>query len=247
MDLGIEGRNGLICGASRGLGFACAKALASEGVHTTIVARTKSALDQAADTIEGDCGLRPRVIVADISGEDGLQKVIRECENPDILVTNAGGPPGQDFRTLTRKQWIDALDTNFLSAEALIRLYINGMIKRQFGRIVNITSMTVRSPVKELDLSNAVRLALTGYTAGVARQVIEHNVTLNNLLPGPIMTERLLDLGDIARDLISKVPAGRAGKPDELGAACAFLCSQLAGFITGQNLLVDGGYCSFTV
>ena len=247
MELGIEGRQALICGASRGLGFACAKALAIEGVSVTIAARGGPALEKAAQAIENACGQRPEIVIADVGTEDGVEAVFSACPSPDILVTNAGGPPSKNFRMLTRDEWLAALNTNFLSAETLIRLSIDGMIARSFGRIINITSMTVRSPVKDLDLSNAARLALTGYTAGVARQVAQHNVTINNLLPGPIMTERLSELGETAKQLISSVPAGRAGRPDEFGATCAFLCSESASFITGQNLLIDGGLCSFTV
>lgn len=247
MDLGIKGKKGLICGASRGLGFACAKALALEGVVVTIVARNHTDLNQAAENISASCGQNPNIVVADLGTEEGLRATHNICPSPDILVTNAGGPPEMDFRSLTRHQWLETLSNNFLSAETLIRLSIDGMIERGFGRIINITSMTVKSPVQNLDLSNAARLALTGYAAGVARQVAKHNITINNLLPGPIMTDRLSDLGDTAEKLIASVPIGRAGQPNEFGAACAFLSSQPAGFITGQNLLIDGGLCSFTV
>lgn len=237
----------MICGASRGLGFACAKALALEGVTVTLVSRTQHTLDQAAEDIYAAGGQRPETITADLSHLEGVEAVLKICKSPDIIVTNAGGPPSEDFRTLTRAQWLAALETNFLSAETLIKLSVDGMIKRSFGRIINITSMTVKSPVQGLDLSTAARLALTGYTAGVARQVAKHNVTINNLLPGPIMTERLSELGETAKQLVSAVPAGRAGRVEEFGAACAFLCSNSAGFITGQNLLIDGGLCSFNV
>ena len=247
MELGIEGRQGLVCGASRGLGFACAKALALEGVSVTLVSRNQHALDEAAEGIYAACGQRPGTIIADLSNFKGVESVLRACKSPDIIVTNAGGPPSQDFRTLTRAQWLAALETNFLSAETLIKQSVDGMIERSFGRIINVTSMTVRSPVQGLDLSTAARLALTGYSAGVARQVAKHNVTINNLLPGPILTERLSELGETAKQLISAVPAGRAGHVDEFGAACAFLSSKSAGFITGQNLLIDGGLCSFNV
>jgi 3-oxoacyl-[acyl-carrier protein] reductase len=145
------------------------------------------------------------------------------------------------------EDWSGALDANFLSAVELVRSTIGGMIDRRFGRIVNITSMMVRMPVEQLDLSNACRLALTGYVAGVSRQIARHNVTINNLLPGTILTERIKQLGETATRLIARVPAGRAGKPEEFGAACAFLCSVHAAFITGQNVLIDGGHCPFTV
>ncbi|HEX6957687.1 MAG TPA: SDR family oxidoreductase [Ferrovibrio sp.] len=247
MDLEIAGRKALVCGASQGLGFACAAALAQEGVLVTLAARRAEALAKAAAAIAERCGQRPATVAADLSSPEGRQAVLAACPEPDILVTNAGGPPSKDFRTISSADWSAALDGNFLSAVELIRGSIDGMIARRFGRIVNITSMTVRMPVQQLDLSNATRLALTGYVAGVARQVAAHNVSINNLLPGTIATERILQLGDTARRLIEKVPAGRAGKPEEFAAACAFLCSAKAGFITGQNLLVDGGLCPITV
>jgi 3-oxoacyl-[acyl-carrier protein] reductase len=247
MNFNIAGKQALVCGASRGLGFACAEALAGEGVSLTLVARSGAALDIAAKHIAETTGHAPKTVEADLSTEKGRQRVLSGCPTPDILVTNAGGPSSGDFRKLTHTQWLTALETNFLAAEELIKAAVDHMINKSFGRIVNITSMTVRTPIQGLDLSNATRLALTGYVAGVARQIAKHNVTINNLLPGPIATERLLELGQTAEQLIARVPAGRAGHPRELGAACAFLCSEQAGFITGQNLLVDGGLCSFTV
>lgn len=247
MNLGIAGRRALICGASRGLGFACAKALAQEGVALTLVSRSRANLEIAAKCLAEGVGHLPKTVVADLSTEEGRCLVLRDCPNPDILVTNTGGPPSGDFRELTRSQWMAALESNFLAAESFIKATVGHMMDQSFGRIVNITSMTVRAPVQGLDLSNATRLALTGYVAGVARQIAKHNVTINNLLPGPIATERLFELGDMAERLVYDVPAGRPGSPFELGAVCAFLCSEQAGFITGQNVLVDGGLCSFSV
>jgi len=247
MNLEIDGRTALVCGASQGLGLACATALAEEGVSVVLVARRAAALQAAADQVERIAGRRPRMVVADLGCEDGRQATLSACPAPDILVTNAGGPPGGDFRQLSVADWTASLSVNFLSAVELIRQTVDGMIARKFGRIVNITSMTVRMPVPQLDLSNASRLALTGYVAGVARQVAQHNVSINNLLPGTIATERIRQLGDTAAKLVEKVPAGRAGLPEEFAAACAFLCSRKAGFITGQNLLVDGGLCPITV
>ncbi|MPZ31399.1 MAG: SDR family oxidoreductase [Rhodospirillales bacterium] len=246
MDLGIAGRRALVCGASRGLGFACAAALADEGVAVTLLARHRDTLAAAAERI-GAGGVVPQIVAADIATETGRKSVLEACPEPDIVVTNAGGPPGMDFRALTKEDWTAAIEANFLSAVELIRLTVDGMTQRGFGRIVNVTSLTVRSPVPQLDLSNATRLALTGYVAGVARQVAPHHVTINNLLPGTIATERIRDLGDTATKLIAKVPMGRAGRPEEFGVACAFLCSTRAAYITGQNILVDGGLCSFTV
>lgn len=245
MDLGIAGRRALVCGASRGLGFACAAALAAEGVAVTLVARHRETLAAAAQRMGGDSN--PQIVSADVATEAGRTSVLEACPEPDIVVTNAGGPPGMDFRALTKGDWTAAMEGNFLSAVELIRLTVDGMTQRGFGRIVNITSLTVRSPVPQLDLSNATRLALTGYVAGVARQVAPHHVTINNLLPGTIATERIRDLGETASKLIGKVPMGRAGRPEEFGAACAFLCSTHAAYITAQNILVDGGLCSFTV
>jgi 3-oxoacyl-[acyl-carrier protein] reductase len=247
MDLGIAGRRALVCGASRGLGFACAEALAQEGVRVTLVSRNRTALEAAASRIEAGGGARPGIAVADIARDEGRREALAACPDPDILVTNAGGPPGGDFRAITRDQWAAALEANFLAAVELIKAMVDGMAARGFGRIVNITSLTVRQPVINLDLSNATRLALTGYVAGVARQVAARKVTINNLLPGTIATERIRELGDMAEKLIAKVPMGRAGRPEEFGAACAFLCSAQAAYITGQNLLVDGGLCPITV
>jgi 3-oxoacyl-[acyl-carrier protein] reductase len=247
MDLGISGRRALVCGASRGLGFACAQALAREGVAVTLAARRRDTLTSAAARIEAETGILPTTALADITTEAGRRHALAACPEPDILVTNAGGPPGADFRELEVAGWIEALQANFLPAVELIRATVDGMASRGFGRIVNITSLTVRLPVQQLDLSNATRLALTGYVAGVARQIAPGHVTINNLLPGTIATERIRELGATAEKLIAKVPMGRAGDPQEFGAACAFLCSRQAAYITAQNLLVDGGLCPFTV
>jgi 3-oxoacyl-[acyl-carrier protein] reductase len=247
MDLQITGRRALVCGASKGLGFACAAALAAEGVQVTLVSRSASALESARHRIAALTKLDPQVVAADLASPAGRAAVLAACPDPDILVTNCGGPPGGDFRQLTHEQWMSALEANFLSAVELIRGTVDPMAARGFGRIVNITSMTVRVPVTNLDLSNASRLALTGYVAGVSRQVAKSGVTINNLLPGTIETERLRELGDTARRLVERVPMGRAGTPEEFGATCAYLCGVQAGFITGQNLLLDGGLCALTV
>jgi 3-oxoacyl-[acyl-carrier protein] reductase len=247
VNLGIEGRTALVCGASRGLGFASAKALAAEGVSVTLAARNANALQEAATQLRGTTAVEVQTVVADLTTAAGRTAALAACPNPDILVTNSGGPPSVDFRALTRQQWQAALEGNFLSAVDLVRALVDGMIERRFGRIVNITSLTVRMPVIQLDLSNAARLALTGYVAGVARQIAPFGVTVNNLLPGTIATERIRELGESAQQLIARVPAGRAGDPDEFGATCAFLCSRQAAYITGQNVLVDGGLCPITV
>jgi 3-oxoacyl-[acyl-carrier protein] reductase len=247
MDLGLAGRKALICGASQGLGYACAMALAQEGARVTLLSRRRAALESAANQIERDVGIRPGIVACDLASTDDLKMVLADASAPDILVTNAGGPPARDFRKLSAADWDQALQTNFLASVELIRSCVGGMIERGFGRIVNITSLTVRMPVEGLELSTATRLALTGYVAGVARQIAKHNVTINNLLPGTVMTERIKELGETANQLIAKVPAGRGGLPEEFGATCAFLCSSRASYITGQNLLVDGGLCPFTV
>ena len=247
MDLGIAGRRALVCGASRGLGYGCARALANEGVAVTLVARGMDNLEKAASSLEKELGRAPAFVAADISTEEGRSAVLAACPSPDILVTNAGGPPAADFRQLSHMQWRGAVELNFLSAVELIRATVDAMLERNFGRIINVTSMTVRSPIQGLDLSNATRMALTGYVAGVARQIAPGKVTINNLLPGTFATERVQALGETVERLIAKVPAGRAGTTEEFGAACAFLCSVQAGYITGQNLLLDGGLCSFTV
>jgi 3-oxoacyl-[acyl-carrier protein] reductase len=227
--------------------MACAQALAGEGVNVTLVARRAEALQVAAERIAKATGVLSSIVVADVGTEAGRAAVQASIAEADILVTNAGGPPTKDFTNLTLEDWQRALDANFLAAVEMIRMFIPGMRERRFGRIVNITSMTVRVPVEKLDLSTSARLALTGYVAGVARQVAKDGVTINNLLPGTVMTERIAELGATADALVARVPAGRAGKPEEFGAACAFLCGEQAAFITGQNLLLDGGLCALTV
>jgi 3-oxoacyl-[acyl-carrier protein] reductase len=246
MDLGIRGRSALVCGASAGLGYACALSLAQEGVSLVMVSRRPDAITAAAEKIAASTGVLCTGIAADLSTIDGRSRVLDECRSPDILVTNAGGPPSLNFTELSAEHWQRALDTNLISAVELIRAITPGMAERGFGRIVNITSATVRMPVEKLDLSTSTRMALTGYVAGVARQMARHGVTINNLLPGTILTERLDALGEVARKLIEKVPAGRAGTPEEFASACAYLCGTSSGFITGQSLLIDGGLCPVT-
>lgn len=212
-----------------------------------MAARNHESLLRAAARIEENGGSKVRTVAADVATPSGRDALLAASAAPDILVTNAGGPASADFRALTLADWHTALDTNFLSAVELSRAVVDGMIQRRFGRIVNITSLTVRMPVQRLELSNASRLALTGFVSGIARQLAPQGVTVNNLLPGVIETERIRELGKTAQDLLARVPAGRAGTPNEFGAACAFLCSRQAPYITGQNLLVDGGLCPITV
>ena len=257
MDLGIAGKWALVCGASKGLGFGCAQALAREGVNVLLVARGAEALEQAVATLLADPG-RPadtavQHVAADITTVEGRAKVFELRREFDIVINNAGGPPPGDFRDWDREAWIKALDANMLTPIELIKATVDGMIARKFGRIINITSGAVKMPIPELGLSNGARTGLTGFVAGLSRQTVAHNVTINGLLPGPFDTDRLRGnmvfnakkLGKTPEEL-AKIraegnPAKRFGTIEEFGAACAFLCSTHAGFITGQNLLMDGG------
>jgi 3-oxoacyl-[acyl-carrier protein] reductase len=245
MNLGISGRTAIVCGASKGLGRACAEALAREGVSVTICARTKQTIESAAGEIADQTGQRVHAVACDIATEAGRAAVLAACPRPDILVNNAGGPPSGDFRDWDRKDWIKALDTNMLAAIFMIKATIDGMIERGFGRIVNITSGAVKAPIGILGLSNGARSGLTGFVAGIARdqKAASRNVTINNLLPGAFATDRLMELFDEAalERRMRAIPAQRFGVPEEFGQLCIFLCSAQAGYITGQNLLIDGG------
>lgn len=253
MDLGLSGRRALVCAASKGLGRGCALALAREGVAVTITGRTAETLERTAEEIRRATGAAVTTAVGDIATEAGRAAALAACPEPDILVNNAGGPPPGDFRDWDRDAWIRALDANMLAPIALIKATVDGMIDRKFGRIVNITSAAVKAPIAHLGLSNGARAGLTGFVAGLARQTVRHGVTINGLLPGPFDTDRIRgNAGALAAKAGLSVeafleararenPAGRFGDPDEFGAACAFLCSRHAGFITGQNLLMDGG------
>lgn len=253
MDFGIRGKNALVCGASKGLGRGCAEALAGEGVNITLVARTADALEQAAQDIRRSSGVIVTAVACDIAAPEGRAKALAACPQPDILVNNAGGPPPGDFRNWTRDDWIAALDANMLAPIELIKATVDGMMARRFGRIVNITSSAVKAPIDILGLSNGARSGLTGFVAGVARKTVAHNVTINNLLPGQFDTDRLKKtlgasaaaagktLEEIADLRRRQIPAQRFGTPAEFGAVCAFLCSVHAGYMTGQNVLLDGG------
>ena len=242
MDLGIAGRQAIICAASQGLGRACAIALAREGVHVVINARNAETLDEAASEIRRVApDIRVATVVGDVTEEATRAALLRMAPEADILVNNAGGPPPGDFRDWDRSTWIRALDANLLSAVELIRGTLDGMMARGFGRIVNITSSTVRVPIPVLGLSNAARAGLTNFVFGLVPTVSSSGVTINNLLPGPFDTNRLRKSKEITRHLTVNTVAGRLGRPDELGAMCAFLCSAHAGYVTGQNIQMDGG------
>jgi 3-oxoacyl-[acyl-carrier protein] reductase len=253
MDLGIKGKAALVCGASRGLGRACALSLAREGARVTIASRTRQSIEKTADELRALTGATIIAVAADVTTEEGRSTLLAACPNPDILITNAGGPPAGDFRTFTHDDWIRALNANMLSPIELIKATVDGMIARKFGRIVNITSGSVKHPLEVLGLSNGARSGLTGFVGGIARQVARHNVTINNILPGFYVTERsrttMTAMGEksgksfdqMVTERITHIPAGRSGDPAEFGDACAYLCSAQAGYIVGQNFLVDGG------
>jgi 3-oxoacyl-[acyl-carrier protein] reductase len=253
MDLGIRGKTALVCAASKGLGKGCALSLAREGVHLVITARGKEALEATADEIRKSFGVKVQAVEGDISLPEGRARALKACPDPDILVNNAGGPPPGDFREWDREAWVKALDANMIAPILMLRAVVDGMIARRFGRVVNITSGAVKHPIPELGLSNGARTGLTGFVAGLARSTAQHNVTINNLLPGPFDTDRLRSnfehnakkLGkttaELARMRAEANPSRRFGTIHEFGDACAYLCSAQAGFITGQNLLIDGG------
>ena len=253
MDLGIKGRTALVCAASKGLGKGCAMSLAREGVSLVITARGKEALEASAEEIRKATGAKVTAVAGDITTPEGRAAALAACPQPDILVNNAGGPPPGDFRNWSREDWVKALEANMLTPIELIKAVVDGMIAKKFGRIVNITSGAVKMPIPELGMSNGARTGLTGFVAGLSRAVAQHNVTINNLLPGPFDTDRLRSnmefnakkLGKTAAELAKQRadanPSKRFGTVEEFGDACAFLCSAHAGYIVGQNLLLDGG------
>ncbi|WP_029007433.1 SDR family oxidoreductase [Azospirillum halopraeferens] len=259
MDLGIAGRRAIVCAASKGLGKACAMALAREGVELTITARGREALEAAADEIRAVTGATVTTAVGDIATEEGRAAALAACPEPDILVNNAGGPPPGDFRDWDRDAWIRAVDANMLAPIFLIKATVDGMIARSWGRIVNITSAAVKAPIPNLGLSNGARAGLTGFVAGLSRQTVRHNVTINNLLPGPFETDRLrvtmegmavaqgIGVEALLDERRAANPAHRFGDPAEFGSVCAFLCSAHTGFMTGQNIVLDGGGYSGTL
>ena len=253
MDLGIAGKKAIVCAASKGLGKACAFSLAREGAEVVITARTKDVLEAAAAEIREKTGAKVTAVACDITSEAGRSAALAACPEPDILVNNAGGPPPGDFREWGEKEWMSAVNNNMLTAIFLIKATVDGMMARRFGRVVNITSAAVKAPIWNLGLSNGARAGLTGFIAGLSRTTAKSNVTINNLLPGHFETDRMRantrfqaeKLGRSYEEQMAAIraanPSGRVGDPAEFGDACAYLCSAQAGFITGQNFLLDGG------
>ena len=253
MDLGLKDRVALVAASSKGLGKACAQALANESVNVWICGRRQDVLDETAAEIAAAGRGAVNALVADVTTDEGREALLAACPSPDILVNNAAGPPAGDFRDWRQQDWFAAVNANMYSAIDMIRRCLDGMMERRFGRIVNITSVAVKIPVPTLGLSNGARAGLTGFISTISREPAQHNVTINNLLPGYIATDRMwsvLEAGARATGQdpeafrqahFSKVGAKRPGDPDEFGATCAFLCSEHAAYITAQNILVDGG------
>ena len=259
MDLGIDGKRALVCAGSKGLGRGCAEALARAGVDIVLNARGAEALEATARAIRSETGADVRTVAADVTTPEGRAALLDAAGTPDILVTNVGGPPPGLWSDWSRDDFVAALDANMLTPIALMQACLPAMMARGWGRVVNITSQSVKAPIPVLGLSNAARTGLTGFVAGTARQVAEKGVTINNLLPGIHDTDRAtaLDQGVSAQQGVSidearaqreaTIPARRYGTAAEFGAACAFLCSQHAGFIVGQNILLDGGATNATI
>src|SRR3954465_9468792 len=259
LDLGIKGRKAIVCAASKGLGRACAMALGRAGVELVITPRTAGRVDTAAAEIRQGTGAKVTALAGDITTEEGRRQTLAACPEPDILVNNAGGPPHGDFREWSVEDWQKAVNANMLTPIMLIKATVDGMCERKFGRIVNITSGSVKSPIPNLGMSNGARAGLTAFCAGLARQVAKYNVTINGLLPGPFLTDRLrsgieyearrqnISFEEMLGKRGATNPTGRVGDPKEFGDACAFLCAASSGFIVGQNLLLDGGAFNSTM
>jgi 3-oxoacyl-[acyl-carrier protein] reductase len=253
MDLGIRGRRAIVCASSQGLGRGCAQALAEAGVDLVINGRNAELLEQTAVAIRARSGVNVTAVVADISRPEGQAALLAACPEPDILVNNNGGPPFRDFRTLDRNALLEGVTANMVTPIELVQKVIDAMAARGFGRIVNITSISVKQPLAGLDLSSAARAGLTAFLAGVARSVVDRNVTINHLLPGTFDTQRsqggfaasarrgTASIEEVAARARAAIPAKRFGTPQEFGQVCAFLCSVHTGYITGQNILLDGG------
>ena len=254
MDLGISGRTAIVCASSQGLGKACAVALAQAGVAVVINGRNPALLDQTANEIRSACGVEVIPVLGDVSTAEGQSALLAACPSPDILINNNGGPPFRDFRELDRQALLKGLTMNMITPIELTQKVIDAMGARGFGRIVNITSISVKMPVSGLDLSSAARAGLTAFLAGVARKVADKGVTINNLLPGNFDTQRLRNgfaagaqktgkpAADMAALARAEIPAKRFGTLEEFGQTCAFMCSVHAAYMTGQNILLDGGY-----
>jgi 3-oxoacyl-[acyl-carrier protein] reductase len=259
MDFGIKGKWAIVCASSKGLGRGCAEALAAEGVNVVLNGRGAEALEATAKDIRAAHGVEVKAVAADVTTEEGRAELLAACPAPDILVNNAGGPPPGLWSDWDREDFIKALDANMLTPIALIKAVLPGMMERGWGRIVNITSQSVKAPIPALGLSNSARAGLTGYVAGTSRQVAHSGVTINNLLPGIHATDRAIALdGNVARqknisveeakaEREQTIPVRRYGTAEEFGATCAFLCSTHAGFIVGQNILLDGGGVNSTL
>lgn len=253
MELGISGKRALLTGASRGMGRACAEALAREGCEITICARSTGPLEEAAEAIRKETGAVVHTVAADVTTQAGLDTILSACPDPDILLNNAGGKAPGDFRDWDRDEWVSAVDLMMIPPILMMRATVDGMMERGWGRIVNIVSRSVKIPQLELGLSNGARAGLVGFTAGLARQSIRGGVTINNLLPGIVASDAQREhiegmltpngpsFEEVWQARAEANPAGRYGRPEEIGAWFAFLCSQHSSFVTGQNLLIDGG------
>ncbi len=258
MDLGISGKKAIVCASSKGLGFGCAKALANAGVELTLCARNEEQLTKAKESIQ-KIGAKVKSVVCDITKKDGVERVLTALSDPDILITNAGGPPPGTWLDWTNDDFVAAIQANMLTPINLMQKVLPNMIERKWGRIVNITSGAVKAPIPALGLSNTARAGLTGFVAGVARQVASDGVCINNLLPGVHDTDRIktfdeqnakdlnITVEEARRRKASTIPVGHYGDADSFGHACAFLCSQHAKFIIGQNIVVDGGAINATI
>jgi len=253
MDLGLKGKKAIVCASSRGLGKGCAEALAEAGCEIVLNGRNETVLAETKSAIEASYGVAVTSVAADVSTRQGQQALLAACPDPDILVNNNGGPPHKDYTELDRAAMLEGAIQNFITPVELIQAVTPGMKARGFGRIVNITSLSVRMPIEGLDLSSGARAGLTAFLAGVCRQLAPHGITVNNLLPGKMDTDRLKggfahaaaqtgkSLETIRSEQAAEIPARRLGNPAEFGQTCAFLCSRHAGYITGQNILMDGG------
>ncbi len=253
MDLGISGKKALVCASSKGLGLGCAEALAEAGVSLVMNARGVDALEAAGEGLRATYGVPVTTVAADVTTEEGRARVLDAAGAVDILVNNAGGPPPGMWTDWDRDDFIAALDANMLAPISLIKALVPGMMERGWGRVVNITSVSVKAPIPVLGLSNSARAGLTGYVAGTARQIAGSGVVMNNLLPGFHATDRMasldsgaakqqgVDAENVREQRYGSIPAGRYGTRQEFGATCAFLCSQFSGYIIGQNILLDGG------